>query len=421
MARRNIIVGLDVGTTKTAVVISELYRESQVHLLGIGTSPSRGLKQGQVVDIVDTSEAIQTAAAAAEHASGIRLDRVCIGIAGGHLISHSQRAELRLRANERQVVDRHVDRVVRATANIQPPEGREIVAVIPKSYSVDDLSGISNPCGLSGRRLAVDAHVVTGAVNAMTNLENSLKLARLGVEVSVLQPLASAQACLTKEQRQDGVALIDIGGGTTDIAVFMNDHCWHISVLPLGGQIVTSDISRGLRLPMTVAEQLKVKHGRIDSRAAQDRTPVTVPGFDRGAPTNVRMCDLTEVIEARMIEILQHVKRELVHSGYQQLLPAGAVLTGGGSQLSGLPEMAMEILGMPITLGRPPALWGLEENIRRPEFCTGIGLSLAGLEARSGAGLFSHEPKGVNGTIDTAKRWVKGMLTPRPEPEWEAE
>ncbi len=419
MASRNLIVGLDVGTTKTAIVIGELYRESQIHVLGLGTAESRGLSKGQVVDIELTTQAIDQAAFRAEQAAGVKFERVCVGIAGGHLKSRSQRAELRLRANETTIASHHIDRVIQTTANVALPADREIVAVIPKTFSIDDMNAVANPTGLAGRRLGVETHVVSGTINAMDNLENALRNARMGIELSILQPLASAQAALTVEQRRDGVVLVDIGGGTTDVAVFMDDNCWNIEVLPVGGTQVTSDISRGLRLPMTVAEDIKLRHGRVDDAAAEDDSLIDVPGFDRGAPIAVRRRDLAMVIEARMAEILERVRDSIQATGYYDLLPAGVVLTGGGSQLQGLAQLASRILELPVTLGRPPALWGLDEEVRQPEFCTGIGLLLAGLEARAGTGWLAPVPTGPQAVLSGIQDWFRGMFAPKPG--WEVD
>ncbi len=414
MPRRNLIVGLDVGTTKTAIVIGELYRESQVHILGLGTAESRGLNKGQVVDIGLTSQAIDQAAFRGERAAGVKFDRVCVGIAGGHLHSQSHAASLRLRPNEVSIAPHHIDRVIQTTANVALPPDREIVAVIPKTFSVDEMRGVANPRGLAGRKLEVETHVVSGMINAMDNLEASLKGARVGIERSILQPLASAQAALSAEQRRDGVVLVDIGGGTTDVAVFMDDNCWNISVLAVGGTQVTADISRGLRLPMSVAEDLKLRHGRVDDAAREDDSLIDVPGFDRGAPIAIRRSDLSMVIEARMAEILEQVRQAIHTSGYFDLLPAGVVLTGGGSQLQGLVQLAGHVLELPVTLGRPPALWGLDEEVRQPEFCTGIGLIMAGLEARAGTGWLAPNPTGPQAVLNGVQDWVRGLFAPKP-------
>lgn len=419
MASRNLIVGLDVGTTKTAIVIGELYRESQIHVLGLGTAESQGLNKGQVVDIGLTSQAINQAAYHAERAAGVKFQRVCVGIAGGHLRSRSQRAETRLRANETTIAPYHIDRVIQATANVPLSADREIVAVIPKAFSVDDLNAVANPTGLAGRRLGVETHVVSGTINAMDNLENALREAQVGMELSILQPLASAQAALTLEQRRDGVVLVDIGGGTTDVAVFMDDNCWNIEVLPAGGMQVTSDISRCLRLPMKVSEDIKLRHGRVDHGAMEDDSLIDVPGFDRGAPIAIRRKDLAMVIEARMAEILERVRDSINSNGFHDLLPAGVVLTGGGSQLQGLMELANDIIDLPVTLGRPPALWGLDDQVRQPEFCTGIGLMLSGLEARAGTGWLAPVPTGLQAIFSNIQEWGLKLLSPKPG--WEAD
>ena len=419
MPKRDIVVGLDVGTTKTAVVIGELYRESQLHILGIGTAPSRGLRGGQVVDIMRTSEAIDEAALRAERAAGVRLEKVHIGIAGGHLQSHGERAQLSLRRDESRVYPHHINAVVRTAASVPLPDNREVVAVIPKTFTVDSMTDISDPRGLAGRSLEVDAHVVTGAANSMRNLEQCVDIARIGLEGRILQPLASAEACLTPEQRRDGVVLIDIGGGTTDIAVFFQEACWHISVIDIGGEMVTSDISRGLGLPTAVAEELKIQNSRVDPSAAEDESVIEVPGFDRGAPIEIRRCDLAEVVEARMEEILVMAKDAIVRSGYLNLVPAGVVLTGGGSQIQGLTKLAARVMDTRAALGRPPAFYGLSEEVRQPEFSTGIGLVLAGLKTRATGSWLELEPKGMNALIARTHERFRTLLSPKPR--WETE
>ncbi len=419
MPRRDIVVGLDVGTTKTAVVIGELYRESQLHILGIGTAPSRGLRGGQVIDITLTSEAIDEAALRAERAAGVRLEKVHIGVAGGHLESHGERAQLLLRSNESRIYPHHINAVVRTAASVPLPEHREIVAVIPKTFTVDSMTGISDPRGLAGRSLEVEAHVVTGAANSMRNLEQCVDLARIGLEGRILQPLASAEACLTPEQRRDGVALIDIGGGTTDVAVFFDEACWHISVIDIGGEMVTSDISRGLGLPRAVAEDLKIHNSRVNPSAAEDDSVIEAPGFDRGAPIEIMRRDLAEVVEARMEEILVMAQDAIVRSGYYNLLPAGVVLTGGGSQIQGLTKLAAQIMNTRAGLGRPPAFYGLSEEVRQPEFSTGIGLILAGLKTRTTRGWAELEPTGLNALVARAQERFRTLLSPKPR--WETE
>ena len=419
MPRRDIVVGLDVGTTKTAVVIGELYRESQVHILGIGAAPSQGLRGGQVVDIMLTSEAIDAAALRAERAAGVRLDKVYAGVAGGHLESRSERAKLTLREGENRISPQHINAVVRTAASVPLPEYREIVAVIPKMFTVDSMVGISDPRGLAGRSLEVEAHVVTGAVNSLRNLEQCVDIARIGLEGRILQPLASAEACLTPEQRRDGVVLVDIGGGTTDVAIFFDEACWHISVIDIGGEMVTSDISRGLNLPRAVAEELKIQNSRVDPAAAGDESVIEVPGFDRGAPIGIRRCDLFDVVEARMEEILDMARDAIVRSGYYNLLPAGIVLTGGGSQVQGLTKLATQIMDRPAMLGRPPAFFGLNEEVRQPEFSTGIGLVLAGLKTRASQGWLELEPTGLNALVASVQDRFRTLLSPKPG--WETE
>ena len=413
MGSNRTVVGLDVGTTKTCVVVGQEYRDTQLHVLGIGTAPSLGLKGGQVVDIVQTVKAIDDAVMQAEEAASTRVRGVVAGIAGGHLQSHSQQAEVRLAANE-TVRPRHMNDVVRSAATMSLPTEREIAAVIPKTFNVDHLTDVLDPRGLTGRCLQVEAHVVTGATNAMTNLDRCVLGAGCEVRDRVLQPLASAASCLSADQRHEGAAVVDIGGGTTDLAIYVGDACWHIAVIPMGGVLVTSDIARGLRLPNRVAEALKIQHGRIDPWVDSDESTVEVPGFDHGSPVAVRRRDLARVISARMEEILMLVRDEIVRSGYYDVLPAGIVMTGGGSLTPGLAAMGSELLDLPVSLGRPCALWGLDDDMRGPEFSTAIGLTMMGAGPRPDEGWLEHRPLRRSGVLSTVGGWVRNMVSPAP-------
>ena len=412
MGRQQTIVGLDVGTTKTCAVIGKEHRDAQLRVLGMGTAPSYGLKGGQIVDMVLTIKAIDEAVYRAEKSAKTRINGVVAGVAGGHLKSQSQHAELRLTGQQHEVDDHHINAVVRTAATLSLPAERELVAIIPKTFSVDHLTNVMDPRGLTGRRLAVDAHVVTGATNAVANLETCASRAGVTLVGKVLQPLASADACLTHDQRREGVALVDIGGGTTDVAVFVDDACWHIAVIPMGGALVTADIARGLRLPSRVAEAVKIEHGRVDPWAASDKSTVEAPGFDFGAPVAIRRRDLAEVITARMEEILAHVKDALARSGYYDILAAGVVLTGGGSRVPGLTGLASDTLDLPATIGRPLALWGLDDEMRAPEFSTGIGLMLAGAHPESGQGWLEPKQARHGGVLTRLGGWMRSVVRP---------
>ncbi len=412
MSRNRTFVGLDVGTTKTCAVIGQDYRDAQLHILGVGTAPSYGLKGGQVVDVVLTVKAIDEAIYRAEKAARVRASGVVTGIAGGHLQSHSQRGEVHLPPNEREVGERHVGAVVRGATMLNLSEDREVVAVIPKTFSTDHLTDVLDPRGLTARKLSVEAHVITGATNAMANLEQCVDQAGLTTQGRVLQPLASARACLMPEHRREGVVLIDIGGGTTDVALFVDDACWHIAVIPVGGALITADIARGLRLPTKVAEALKIEHGRVGPPAEDDDATVTVPGFDHGAPVAVRRHDLSEVVTARVEELLHLVRDEITRSGYYDILPAGAVLTGGGSRMGGLQALAGDVLDMPVTMGRPRALWGLGDNLRAPEFSTGIGLLLTAAAAEEADGWVAATTHRHEGVLDRLGGWMRSVVSP---------
>ncbi len=400
------------GTTKTCAVIGQAQRDAQLRVIGMGTAPSYGLKGGQIVDMVLTIKAIDEAVYLAEKSAKTRINGVVAGVAGGHLKSQSQHAELRLAGQDHEVDDRHINSVVRTAATLSLPDEREIVAIIPKTFSVDHLTNVMDPRGLTGRQLSVDAHVVTGATNAVANLETCANRAGVTVVGKVLQPLASADACLTHDQRREGVVLVDIGGGTTDVAIFVDDACWHIAVIPMGGALVTADIARGLRLPSKVAEAVKIEHGRVDPWVASDESTVEAPGFDFGAPVAIRRRDLAEVITARMEEILTHVKDALARSGYYDILAAGVVLTGGGSRIPGLTGMASDTLDLPVSIGRPHALWGLDDDMRAPEFSTGIGLMLAGARPESGQGWLEPKQARQAGALTRLGGWMRSVVRP---------
>ena len=406
-------MGLDVGTTKTFAVIGQKERSGTLHIIGMGTAPSYGLKGGQIVDVVLTVKAIDEAVHAAENAARLRVSNVIAGIAGGHLQSHSERADIRLSPNENEVTDQHINAVVRSAAMLSLPEDRDVVAVIPKMFAVDRLRDVPDPRGLVARHLSVDAHVITGATNAITNLERCVEQAGLKTQGTVLQPLASAHACLTPEQRREGVVLIDIGGGTTDVAIFLDDACWHIAVIPFGGSMVTADIARGLRLPIKVAEALKIQHGRVDPWIKHDESTVEVPGFDHGAPVAVRRRDLGEVITARMEELMGLVKDEVTNSGYFDVLPAGAVITGGGSRIAGLSTLASGVMDLPVSLGRPQAISGIGEDHRKPEFSTGIGLVLTAAQTGPTNNMLSKSVRGQQSPLGRMSGWMRSVLSPR--------
>lgn len=410
MGRTRTIVGLDVGTTKTCVVIGQEYRDTQLRIIGVGTAPSHGLKGGQIVDMVLTAKAIDEAVYAAEKAARAHVDSVIVGIAGGHLKSHSQHAQIQLGLQGRAVQDHHLNAVVRAAATLALPDDREIVAVIPKTFAVDHLTEVVDPRGLTGRAISVEAHVVTGAKNALANLYEAAERGGVSVAARVVQPLASARAVLSDDQRREGVAMVDIGGGTTDVAIYVDGACWHVAVIPMGGALVTADIARGLSLPTRVAEALKVQHGRMDAWILGDESVVEVPGFDHGAPVHIRRRDLGEVVTARMHEIFDLVRAEIARSGYFDILPAGVVLTGGGSLVPGLPAVASEILGLPVTLGRPQALWSLDDDLRDPGFSTAIGLVLEGAYPDPGEG-WLERPRGPStGVMGRVGGWVRSVV-----------
>lgn len=410
-----IIVGLDIGTTKVCAVVASVTAEKKVNILGIGRAPSDGLNRGVVVNIDKTVNAIRTAVEQAELASGIQVQAVNVGIAGDHIRSLRSKGVITINNRDNEIMKSDVDRLILDCQNIALPSDYKIIHVIPQEFIVDGQDGISNPIGMSGMRMEAEVHIITGLVSAVKNMYRCVE--RAGYEVSdlILEPLASSYAVLDEEEREAGVVLVDIGGGTTDVAVFQDDTIRHTAVVAIAGQKVTDDIRIGLSVLEDQAEKLKREHGIAYSDMIHEDSILTIPGIAGRPPKEIKKSVLAKIIQARMEEILEIVAIEIKRSGYSSQLSAGVVITGGGSLLQGICPLANEILGMDAKIGIPGGLTdGLVNEVKSPIYATGVGLVMHAIKTNSTQGNVTAPAKGAKSGEDlmdriasTMKNWFK--------------
>ncbi len=377
MPKSDLIVGLDIGTTKICAVVGEATPDG-VDIVGIGTSPSTGLRKGVVVNIEQTVQSIKKALEEAELMAGCEIRSVYAGIAGSHIKGFNSHGVIAVKGGE--VGPKDVERALDAAKAVAIPLDREVIHILPQEYIVDDQRGIADPLGMAGVRLAVKVHIVTGAVTSAQNIVRSCHRSGLDVSDIVLEALASSKAVLTEEEREIGVALVDLGGGTTDIAVFSNDSIKHTGVLALGGQNLTNDIAFGLRTPMVSAEKIKVKYGCAMADLVRNDDLIEVPSVGGRDPRRLSRQVLAEICEPRMEEILSLVDQELVRSGFKNTIGAGVVLTGGTALIDGCQELGEQIFNMPTRIGYPRNVGGLRDVVNSPKFATAVGLLRYGAE-----------------------------------------
>jgi cell division protein FtsA len=373
--KEDLIVGLDIGTTKIGVIVAER-TESGLDVVGLGTHPSRGLRKGVVVDIDATVASIKSAVEEAELMADCEITSVYAGIAGGHIRSFNSHGIVPVK--DREVRESDVKRVIDAAKAVAIPMDREVIHIIPQEFIIDDQEGIREPLGMSGVRLEAKIHIVTAAVTSAQNIVKCANKAGLNVIDIILEPLASAEAVLAEDERDLGVCLIDIGGGTTDIAVFADGSIKHTSVLGLGGYHISNDIAVGLRTPFEEAERIKKKFGVAAARFLRTDDVITVPSVGGRRPREVSRKILCEIIEPRVDEILSLARQEIAKSGLADKIPSGVVLTGGCSALEGLGDLAEEVFESPVRRGTPIHVGGLQDVVRSPMYATGVGLVLFG-------------------------------------------
>jgi cell division protein FtsA len=378
MAKKtSIIVGLDIGTSKVCSVVGEM-TERGVEIIGVGIHPSQGLRKGVVINIESTVNSIKKAVEEAELMAGCEIHTVFTGIAGGHIKGFNSHGIVALKGKE--VTDRDVERVIDAAKAVAIPMDREVLHTLPQEYVIDTQDGIKQPLGMSGVRLEAKVHIVTGAVTSAQNIVKCCNRTGLNVADIVLEPLASAEAVLTPEEKELGVALVDMGGGTTDIAIFHEGSVKHTAVLAIGGNHLTNDIAMGLRTPIAEAERIKQRYGCARAAMTHREQKVDVPSVGGRNPRTISRQILCEIIEPRLEEIFQLVHREINKSGFEEALASGIVLTGGTTLLPGTVEMAEQVVNMPIRLGIPTQVGGLTDVVSSPIYATGVGLVLYGIK-----------------------------------------
>ncbi len=383
----NVVVGLDIGTTKIACIISEVGDDEKMKVVGVGVSPSNGLRKGVVVNIEKTVRSIKKAIEEAELMAGVRVESVLVGIAGDHIRSINSKGVVAISREDHEITQLDVTRAIEAAQAVSIPMDREILHVIPQEYIVDDQKGIKEPIGMSGVRLETQVHICTGAVTSAQNIYKSVQKAGYKVQDLVLEPLASSYAVLEPDEKELGVALIDMGGGTTDIAIYSDQSIRHTAVVGLGGKNVTSDIAIGIRTPVEKAEEIKRKDGCAISNMVKDDEFVSVPGVGGREEREVSRAVLTSIIEPRMEEILSLALREIKRTEYADMLGAGVVLTGGGAIMEGVQDLAERVMEMPVKIGIPGGFGGLTEAASSPIHASGVGLCMYGMEAKqSGMG-----------------------------------
>ena len=406
MAEKECIVGLDIGTTKICCIIGEIGKEGRVEVVGVGTTPSTGLRKGMVINIDATIHSIERAVEQAEIMAGVEVDSLYAGIAGGHVKGVNSRGVIAISRKNREIGPEDVERVIEAAKSVAIPLDRELIHVLPQSFTVDDQDGILEPIGMSGVRLEVAVHIVTGATTAVENVFKCVKRAGFGVEEIILQPLASAMAVLTPDEKELGVALLDIGGGTTDIAVFHEGSVRYTGILPLGGDHLTNDIAIGLRTPVSAAEEIKKKYGCAFPRLVKEDEEIEVPSVGGRQARRISRRIICEIIEPRLEEIFTLVKREIKMSGYDELLTAGIVITGGSSLMEGCLEISEKTFGLPVRRGYPAGIGGLVDIVNNPIYATGVGLVLFRAQGRE-VNSTSPEGRGFGGGLKKIRGWLK--------------
>jgi cell division protein FtsA len=377
---KRMIVGLDIGTSKVVAIVGEISSGGVIEIVGIGSHPSKGMKKGVVINIESTVASIQRAVEEAELMAGCQIHSVYVGIAGSHIRSLNSHGIVAIR--DREVFSHDLERVIDAAQAVAIPADQRVLHILPQEYVIDSQEGIKEPLGMSGVRLEAKVHLVTCATNASQNIEKCIRRCGLEVEDVILEQLASSYSVLTEDEKELGVCLVDIGGGTTDIAIFTEGSIRHTGVIPIAGDQVTNDIAMALRTPTQHAEEIKIKYACALTQLAGADETIKVPSVGDRPPRDLSRQALAEVVEPRYDELFTLVQAELRRSGFEDLIPAGIVLTGGTSKMEGVVELAEEIFHMPVRIGFPQAIAGLTDIVRNPIYSTGVGLLQYGYKAQ---------------------------------------
>ncbi|MDA0955104.1 MAG: cell division protein FtsA [Pseudomonadota bacterium] len=402
----HMIVGLDIGTSKVVAIVGEVREDGTLEVIGLGSHPSRGLKKGVVVNIDSTVHSIQRAVEEAELMAGCQIDSVYAGIAGSHIRSLNSHGIVAIR--DKEVTPADVERVLDAAQAMAIPADQKILHILPQEYVIDHQEGVKEPLGMSGVRLEAKVHLVTCAVNSAQNIEKCVRRCSLEVRDVILEQLASSYAVLTEDEKELGVCLVDIGGGTTDVAIFTEGAIRHTANIPIAGDQVTNDIAMALRTPTPHAEELKIKYACALTQLAGAEETIKVPGVGDKPPRSLSRQALAEVVEPRYDELFQLVQAELRRSGFEDLLAAGIVLTGGSSKIEGVVELAEEIFHKPVSLGVPKNVAGLADIVRNPIYATGVGLLLYGQERERRRMERGEAPPVMKGSfVDRIREWLR--------------
>ncbi|MEZ5555880.1 cell division protein FtsA [Haliea sp.] len=403
---KRMIVGLDIGTSKVVALVGEIGPEGGLEVVGIGSHPSKGMKKGVIVNIESTVQSIQRAVEEAELMAGCQIHSVYVGIAGSHIRSLNSHGIVAIRDREVQPPD--LERVLDAAQAVAIPADQKVLHILPQEYVIDNQEGVKEPLGMSGVRLEAKVHLVTCAVNAAQNIEKCIRRCGLEVEEVILEQLASSYSVLTEDERELGVCLVDIGGGTTDIAIFTEGSIRHTGVIPIAGDQVTNDIATALRTPTQHAEEIKIKYACALTQLAGPDETIKVPSVGDRPPRDLSRQSLAEVVEPRYDELFTLIQGELRRSGYEEAIRAGVVLTGGTSKMEGVVELAEEIFHMPVRVGYPQTVKGLNDIVRNPIYSTGVGLLQYGQkQAGERAGSAQRSVASGEGLVARLRNWIQ--------------
>ncbi|MGL6159861.1 cell division protein FtsA [Microbulbifer sp.] len=402
------IVGLDIGTSKVVAIVGEVSGGGELNIVGIGSHRSTGMKKGVVVNIESTVQSIQRAVEEAELMAGCEIHSVYAGIAGSHIRSLNSHGIVAIK--DREVTQQDLDRVIDAARAVAIPADQKILHTLPQEFLIDSQEGVKEPLGMSGVRLEAKVHLVSGAVNAAQNIEKCIRRCGLDVEDVILEQLASSYSVLTEDEKELGVCMVDIGGGTTDIAVFTGGAIRHTGVIPIAGDQVTNDIAMALRTPTPHAEELKIKYACALAKLAREDETIKVPSVGDRAPRDLSRQALAEVVEPRYDELFTLVQAELRRSGFEDLCAAGVVLTGGSSKMEGAVELAEEIFHMPVRLAVPQGIAGLTDIVSNPIYSTGVGLLMYAMQREDSSDAKPRPARSENQWWDKVKHWFRGNL-----------
>jgi cell division protein FtsA len=408
--KTNYITGLDIGTTKICCVLAQVIENQEVQVLAVSQSDSKGLRKGVVVNMEETVESIKTAVEEAESRAGFPIESVHVGVSGDHIRGFNSRGVVPIRGKHGEIGGEDIRRVVEAARAVTIPPDRETLHVIPQEFIIDGQDGIYNPTGMTGTRLEVNVHLVTSSISNTQNVVTSINHSGMTVENTILQQLASAESVLSRDEKELGCVVVDIGGGTSDVAIYNRNAVWHTAVLPLGGNHITKDIAVGLRTPIQEAERIKKSYACVLPSLLQNDDTLEVPSVGGRLPRVLSRKILCEIVQPRAEEILNLILQEVKRAGFEKQLVAGAILTGGGSMLEGLMELAEQVLDMPVRRGNPREMNGLPDSFRTPTNSTAIGLVQYGLKSRTNQLYHEVRPQNSHGIFSGVLGGVRGWF-----------